>query len=75
MITSRHFKEAYPPRDDRKRAYYQCSRKKGFTTSREANAQIHRTLKKQGIKLNYYECPYCGKFHLTKKFVKGVFNQ
>ena len=58
---------------DKKRRFRECERKKGFTTTREANHQIQRTLRQEGVKLDYYQCTYCGKYHLTKKWVKNKF--
>ena len=60
-------------RVDHRREYSECKHKKGFTTTKQANQQIKRTLKTEGIKLNYYQCTYCGKYHLTKKWVKNKF--
>lgn len=60
-------------RQDKKREYKECSRKKGFTTTKEANEQIRKALRNDGIKLNYYKCSYCGKYHLTKKYVSSAF--
>ena len=61
------------PKFDKYRIHNQCSRKKGFTTSKDANQAIHKVKTKKGIKLNYYRCEYCGKYHLTKKFVRSKF--
>ena len=61
------------PKYDKRRIYKECSRKKGFNTTKEANQQIRRILERKGVKLNYYQCYYCGKYHLTKKFVKSAF--
>lgn len=47
--------------------------KKGFITARDVNKEIHKIKAKEGIKLNYYHCDYCGKYHLTKKYVKTAF--
>ena len=58
---------------DKRRIHHQCKRKKGFATTREANQVIHRTKAKSGIKLSYYKCEYCGKYHLTKKYVSSKF--
>ena len=58
---------------DRRRIHRQCARKKGYTTSKDANRQIQKTFKATGIKLAYYQCEYCGKYHLTKHFVKNRF--
>lgn len=57
----------------KKRVYSQCARKKGFSTTREVNQIIHKTRTHEGIKLQYYYCPVCGKYHLTKKFVRSKF--
>lgn len=61
------------PLFDRKRSYRQCARKKGFNTTREANRAIHQVKNKENIKLNYYYCEYCGKYHLTKRRVDSKF--
>ena len=60
---------------DRRREYKECKHKKGFATTREANRQIQRIAKSGGIKLDYYQCTYCGKYHLTKKWVRNKFKQ
>ncbi len=61
------------PKFDKKRIYNQCARKKGFITTRDVNKEIHKIKIKEGLKLNYYHCEYCGKYHLTKKFVNSKF--
>lgn len=61
------------PLFDKRRAYNQCARKKGFNTTREANRAIHQAKNKEGIKLSYYHCEYCGKYHLTKRWVSSKF--
>lgn len=58
---------------DTKRKHSECERKKGFTTTADANKQIQYVQKKEGISLRYYQCSYCGKYHLTKKWVKNKF--
>lgn len=61
------------PLFDKNRQYHECRRKKGYSTTRDANKDIHRARVRDGIRLSYYRCSYCGKYHLTKKFVKSKF--
>lgn len=58
---------------DKRREYSECKRKKGFATTREVNRIIQIAYAESGIKLDYYQCTYCGKYHLTKKFVTDKF--
>ena len=63
------FKAKKPPRagllkNDRFREFRQCRRKKVFFTTRAANKRL-QALKNQGIESSYYQCPYCGRYHLT----------
>lgn len=61
----RQISKNYPV--DRRRLCRECSKKKGFNTSKEANQEIHRILQKQHVCLHYYQCSYCQRYHLTKK--------
>lgn len=58
---------------DKRRIYNECSRKKGYPTTKAANKDIRSAYMKSHIKLSYYKCDYCGKYHLTKKYVKTAF--
>ena len=58
---------------DKRRLYSECRRKKGYTTSAAANRMIKHQLRHYGIKCNYYQCTYCGKYHLTRKWVGDKF--
>lgn len=58
---------------DKRRLYSECKRKAGYVTTSAANRMIRHQHRKYGVKLNYYQCTYCGKFHLTKKWVGEKF--
>lgn len=58
---------------DKRRLYSECKRKTGYVTTSAANRMIRHQHKKYGVKLDYYQCTYCGKFHLTKKWVGEKF--
>lgn len=61
------------PRFDRRRVHQECSRKKGFATTREVNKILHKNSKLGRLELSYYKCEFCGKYHLTKKPVRSRF--
>ena len=61
------------PHFDHYRIYNQCQRKKGFTTTKDVNKIIQKHNSTGGCKLSYYRCDYCGKYHLTKKYVRSKF--
>jgi len=60
-------------RIDKRRWYSECKKKKAYETSGAANRMIRHQCMKYGIRLNYYQCSYCGKYHLTKKWVGEKF--
>lgn len=62
-----------PRHIDKKRLYQECTKKIAYPTTSSANRMIRHQFKKYGIKLNYYQCSYCGKYHLTKKWVGEKF--
>lgn len=42
-----------------------CLKKGTYTTVAEAEAMIRICEQKRGVTLRWYECPYCGKYHIT----------
>ena len=74
-IKSKKPKKNHGYLSDTKRRYSECERKKGYTTTADANRQIQYIQKKQGLTLKYYQCSYCGKYHLTKKYVRNKFRE
>jgi len=49
------------------RMYYTCLRKKYYRSEEIARQVAKRVKEQRGITLYWYECPYCGYWHLTKK--------
>lgn len=60
-------------RIDKRRLYFECKKKTAYETSGAANRMIRHQYMKYGIKLNYYQCSFCGKFHLSKQYVGEKF--
>lgn len=44
-----------------------CLRKKAYHSKQIAEKVTVDILKERGVTLYVYECPLCGKYHLTKK--------
>jgi hypothetical protein len=47
--------------------FNQCSRKDVYETKRVADKFVQGQLEEYGVVLRSYECPFCKKWHLTKK--------
>lgn len=44
-----------------------CTDKRSFFTTRSASRAAARIRNSSGVDMRWYECPYCKKWHLTKK--------
>lgn len=44
----------------------QCGKKKRYRSSSDANRVIRKRSQEIDYKLDWYECPYCKGYHITK---------
>ena len=48
-----------------KRKIKMCLDKNTYRTECEVETEIERSARKRGRQLRWYECPYCGWYHIT----------
>jgi len=51
--------------EDKSHQLRMCISKKEYPTPKDAR-EVVRKNKKMGVRLRYYKCPYCDKYHMTK---------
>lgn len=58
--------------DGDRRRIDMCLSKDTYSSVQSAEATIKIRMARTGKRLRWYECPYCGRYHLTSKPERGI---